>query len=40
MEENKVCPKFDSECDMKCGYDVHMTKESNDNSNVCLSCEG
>lgn len=38
--EQKVCPKLDTECDFKCGYDVHMSEESNDNANVCLSCEG
>lgn len=37
--KDKVCPKLAEECDYKCGFDVHMSKESSE-SNICISCEG
>ena len=40
MTENKICPKKAEECDFKCGYDVHESNQENQDSNVCLSCEG
>lgn len=38
--ENKICPKLDTECDMKCGFDIHISESNEENSNVCISCEG
>lgn len=39
--ENKICPKLDTECDFKCGFDIHKSASLEDNdANLCLSCEG
>lgn len=39
-KKDAICPKMAEDCDLKCGYDTHMSKESNENQNICLSCEG
>lgn len=36
-----ICPKAWEDCDHNCGFDVHQSKDStNNNDNICLSCEG